>query len=92
MRHHPRRDHLAIHRPECDGGVGGAELVMNSAFAVRLQDPMNDPPSEHPPVPVEEPPETIENPTKNPPPGEDDDEPPVRDPRIPGQPARKKVN
>jgi hypothetical protein len=53
--------------------------------------PVSDPPAPiEQPVPVEEPP-TGESPTREPPAGPDEVDPPVRDPRVPGQPSRKQV-
>jgi hypothetical protein len=40
-------------------------------------------------APAEEPPGTSEPPTQEPPAGPDEVDPPVRDPRVPGQPTRK---
>lgn len=88
MRHQPRRDRLAIDRRECEG-------VVRARHTEDLRDtgnPVRDPPTAQPPPPVDEPPNTSDSPAKDPPPGPDDGEAPVRDPRVPGQPTRKKVH
>jgi hypothetical protein len=57
--------------------------------------PVDEPPKPNdPPSPVDEPPGADDTPAQEPPPGPapDDIEPPVRDPRVPGQPARKDVD
>jgi hypothetical protein len=48
--------------------------------------------SPQPPVPVEEPPDTGDAPTREPPAGPDQVDPPVKDPRVPGRPTRKQVD
>lgn len=63
----------------------------------RLQDPeggpIEDPPKPtEPTVPVKDPPDSGEAPTKEPPQGPDEIDGPVRDPRVPGQPTRKQVD
>ena len=59
---------------------------------VPLQDGATEPPAPiEQPVPVEDPP-SGESPTKEPPAGPDEVDPPIRDPRVPGQPSRKQVD
>jgi hypothetical protein len=57
--------------------------------AVPADGPVEEPPGTDQPVPVEEPPGTSDAPTKEPPTGPDDVDPPMNDPRVPGQPSRK---
>ncbi len=55
-----------------------------------------DGPIEEPPTPneapIEDPPDNGGAPTKEPPVGPDEVDPPVNDPRVPGQPTRKQVD
>jgi hypothetical protein len=48
-----------------------------------------EPPEVVPPSPAKEPPGADDTPTKEPPQGPDTVDPPIRDPRVPGQPTRK---
>jgi hypothetical protein len=69
-------------RPE-----GGPEAPTNP------DGPVEEPPSpDNSPGPVEEPPGTGDAPTKEPPAGPDEVDPPINDPRVPGQPGRKQVD
>jgi hypothetical protein len=55
--------------------------------------PVEEPPKpSDPPVPVDEPPGTGGVPSDEPPPAPGEEEPAIRDPRVPGQPSRKQVD
>jgi len=55
--------------------------------------PVEEPPSpNNSHGPVEEPPVTGDAPTKEPPAGPDEVDPPINDPRVPGQPGRKQAD